>query len=56
MYEEPVSQADRLRLHQPLLLTTYRAGVPIVAYSESYLQAGAVVALYSTPPQIVDRP
>lgn len=38
---------------QPLLLTTYRAGVPVVAYSESYLQAGAVLALYSTPPQIV---
>jgi ABC-type uncharacterized transport system substrate-binding protein len=38
---------------QPLLLTTYRAGIPVVAYSESYQQAGAVVALYSTVPQIV---
>lgn len=37
---------------QSLLLTTYRAGVPVVAYSESYLQAGAVIALYSTPAQI----
>ncbi|HTY02569.1 MAG TPA: ABC transporter substrate binding protein [Rhodocyclaceae bacterium] len=37
---------------QPLLLTTYRAGIPVVAYSESYLQAGAVLALYSTVPQI----
>jgi ABC-type uncharacterized transport system substrate-binding protein len=37
---------------QPLLLTTYRARVPVVAYSESYLQAGAVIALYSTPSQI----
>lgn len=37
---------------QPLLLTTYRAGIPVVAYSESYQQAGAVLALYSTVPQI----
>jgi ABC-type uncharacterized transport system substrate-binding protein len=38
---------------QPLLLTTYRAGIPVVAYSESYQQAGAVLALYSTVPQII---
>jgi putative tryptophan/tyrosine transport system substrate-binding protein len=38
---------------QPLLLTTYRSGIPVVAYSESYQQAGAVVALYSTVPQVV---
>lgn len=37
---------------QPLLLTTYRAGIPVVAYSESYLHAGAAVALFSTPAQI----
>lgn len=40
---------------QPLLLTTYRAGIPVVAYSESYQQAGAVLALYSTVPQIVEQ-
>lgn len=40
---------------QPLLLTTYRAGIPVVAYSESYQQAGAVIALYSTVPQIVSH-
>jgi ABC-type uncharacterized transport system substrate-binding protein len=38
---------------QPLLLTTYRAGIPVLAYSEAYQQAGAVLALYSTVPQIV---
>lgn len=38
---------------QPLLLTTYRAGIPVLAYSESYQQAGAALALYSTIPQIV---
>lgn len=38
---------------QPLLLTTYRAGVPVVAYSEAYKQAGALVSLYSTPGQLV---
>jgi ABC-type uncharacterized transport system substrate-binding protein len=40
---------------QPLLLTTYRAGIPVVAYSESYQQAGAVLALYSTVPQIAEQ-
>lgn len=40
---------------QSLLLTTYRAGVPVVAYSESYLQAGAAIALYSTPAQIATQ-
>ncbi len=38
---------------QPVLLTTYRARVPVLAYSEAYQQAGAVLALYSTVPQIV---
>jgi ABC-type uncharacterized transport system substrate-binding protein len=38
---------------QALLLTTYRAGIPVVAFSEAYLQAGAVLVLYSTLPQIV---
>jgi hypothetical protein len=38
---------------QPLLLTTYWAGIPVVAYSESYQQAGAVLDLYSTVPQVV---
>lgn len=40
---------------QPLLLTTYRAGIPVLAYSEAYQQAGAVLALYSTVPQIVTQ-
>lgn len=39
----------------PLLLATYRAGVPVLAYSESYLQAGAALALYSTPVQIAQQ-
>ncbi len=39
----------------PLLLATYRAGVPVMAYSESYLQAGAALALYSTPVQIAQQ-
>ena len=39
----------------PLLLITYRAGVPVVAYSEAYLRAGAVAALYATPEQIAQQ-
>lgn len=37
---------------QPVLLTTYRAGIPVVAYSESYQHAGAALTLYSTMPQV----
>jgi putative ABC transport system substrate-binding protein len=37
---------------QPLLLTTYRVGIPVLAYSEAYSQAGALLALYSTPAQL----
>ena len=39
----------------PLLLLTYRAGVPVIGYSEAYLRAGAAVALYSTPEQIAQQ-
>jgi ABC-type uncharacterized transport system substrate-binding protein len=34
-----------------ILLASYRLGIPVVAYSESYLNAGAILALYSTPTQ-----
>jgi ABC-type uncharacterized transport system substrate-binding protein len=61
--ERLLSQSDILlalpdaRVHnrntvQPLLLTTYRAGVPVVAYSEAYKQAGALMSLYSTSGQL----
>ncbi|GAB2182405.1 hypothetical protein DLREEDagrD3_26280 [Denitratisoma sp. agr-D3] len=39
----------------PLLLISYRAGVPVVAFSESYLRAGAAVAIYSSTEQIAQQ-
>lgn len=39
----------------PLLLITYRTGIPVIAYSESYLRAGAAAVLYSTPDQIAQQ-
>lgn len=39
----------------PLLLISYRAGVPVLGYSESYLRAGAMAALYATPDQIAQQ-
>ncbi|MBP9713873.1 MAG: hypothetical protein KBD60_09325 [Sterolibacterium sp.] len=64
--DELLEQSDVLlalpdtRIHnranvQPLLLTTYRAGVPVVAYSEAYGRAGALLALYSTPEQLAQQ-
>jgi hypothetical protein len=40
---------------QNILLTTYRARVPLVAFSAAYVKAGAVLALYSTPAQVARR-
>ena len=34
-----------------LLLTSYRYGIPVVAYSRAYVRAGALMAGYSTPEQ-----
>jgi len=39
----------------PLLLISYRAGVPVIGFSESYLRAGAAVALYSNPEEIAQQ-
>lgn len=40
---------------QPLLLTSYRYNVPVLAYSAAYAQAGALLALYSTPAQLAQQ-
>lgn len=40
---------------QNILLTTYRARVPLIAFSPAYVKAGAVLALYSTPTQVARR-
>lgn len=35
-----------------ILLATYRARIPVMAFSPAYVNAGALLALYSTPRQI----
>lgn len=40
---------------QNILLTTYRARIPLVAFSPSYVKAGALLAVYSTPAQVARR-
>jgi putative ABC transport system substrate-binding protein len=35
-----------------ILLATYRAGIPVMAFSPAYVRAGALLALYSTPEQV----
>lgn len=37
---------------QNILLTSYRARRPLVAFSPAYVKAGALLALYSTPVQV----
>lgn len=40
---------------QNILLTTYRARIPLVAFSPAYVKAGALLAVYSTPAQVARR-
>ena len=35
-----------------ILLATYRAGIPMMAFSPAYVKAGALVAIYASPSQI----
>ncbi|WP_168224759.1 ABC transporter substrate-binding protein [Rhodoferax aquaticus] len=35
-----------------ILLATYRAQIPVLAFSQAYVKAGALLSLYSTPEQI----
>ncbi len=37
---------------QNILLSTLRAGVPVVSFSPAYVKAGALMAIYSTPAQV----
>ncbi|WP_412478587.1 ABC transporter substrate-binding protein [Azonexus sp. IMCC34839] len=37
---------------KPILVTTYRVQKPVVAFSQAFVTAGALAALYSTPAQI----
>jgi ABC-type uncharacterized transport system substrate-binding protein len=37
---------------QNILLTSFRARVPLLAFSPAYVKAGALLAVYSTPAQI----
>lgn len=38
-----------------ILLSAYKRGVPLIGYSESFVRAGAVAALVSTPEQIASQ-
>ena len=38
-----------LRTTRNILLSTYRKRVPVIGFSKSYVKAGALAAIYSTP-------
>jgi len=48
----PDSVAVTAESARSLLLTTYRAGVPVIGFSEGLSRAGAVASVYSSPAQI----
>ena len=35
-----------------ILMATYRAGIPMIAFSPAYVKAGAMLAIYASPVQI----
>jgi ABC-type uncharacterized transport system substrate-binding protein len=49
-----VADSEGFNTHsiQNILLASFRAGVPMVAFSPAYVRAGALLALYVTPAQI----
>lgn len=51
----PDPQLYNGRTIQNILLTSYRAGVPLLGFSSAYVRAGAALALYSTPDQMVKQ-
>lgn len=48
----PDPQVHNASTVRNLLLTSFRARVPVVGFSAAYARAGAVMSLYSTPEQI----
>jgi len=38
-----------------ILVTTYRHRMPVIGYSDSFVQAGAVAAIYTSPESIADK-
>lgn len=38
-----------------ILLTSYRYGIPVVAYSRAYVRAGALMAVFSTPEEFAKQ-
>jgi ABC-type uncharacterized transport system substrate-binding protein len=39
----------------PLLLATYRKGIPVIGFSAAYVKAGALAAVYSSPAQLGEQ-
>jgi putative ABC transport system substrate-binding protein len=48
----PDSQVYNSSSIQNILLTSFRAKVPLVAFSPAYVRAGALLAVHATPAQI----
>jgi len=38
-----------------ILLTSYRYGIPLIGFSQSYVNAGAMCAIFSTPEQLAEQ-
>lgn len=51
----PDSMVFSRQTAQSILLTSYRAQNPLIAYSQSYVSAGALTAVHSTPAQLAQQ-
>ena len=52
LFTLPDPQIHNIHSISNLLLTTYRYNIPVLGFSKSYANAGAIAAIYSSPEQI----
>lgn len=51
----PDKQVHNRRTAKTILLSTYRYNIPVVAYSQAYVKAGALIGMYARPEDLADQ-
>jgi putative ABC transport system substrate-binding protein len=51
----PDKQVHNRRTAKTILLSTYRYNVPVIAYSQAYVKAGALAGMYADPEDMADQ-
>ena len=51
----PDKHVHNRRTAKTILLSTYRSNVPVIAYSQAYVKAGALTGMYATPEDMAEQ-